>query len=285
MSNKKKQSILVQGTPIRIVKKEDKDFLSLTDMVKNFDGGNALIEQWLRNKNTIEFMGVWEKMYNPNFNSLEFEGIKNEAGTNRFYLSAKKWIKNTNSIGIVAKTGRYGGTYAHKDIAFEFGSWLSPEFKLFLIVEFQRLKEEESKSLEWDVRRVLSKINYRLHTDAVKEFLVPIKIDSNKYASTIYASEADLLNLAVFGMTAKEWRNLNPKLKGNIRDNTTPEQLLILANIENLNAQFIKEGIEQKERLEQLNEIAIYQMGVLVEAPSFKAMKASNSKELPNKGT
>jgi hypothetical protein len=252
-------------------------------MVKNFDGGNALIEQWMRNKNTIEFMGVWEKMYNPDFNSLEFEGIKNEAGTNRFYLSAKKWIKATNSIGIVAKTGRYGGTYAHKDIAFEFGSWLSPEFKLFLIVEFQRLKEEESKSLEWDVRRVLSKINYHLHTDAVKEFLIPIKIDSNKYASTIYASEADLLNLAVFGMTAKEWRNLNPKLEGNIRDNATPEQLLILANIENLNAQFIKEGIEQEKRLEQLNEIAIYQMSILVDVPSFKVMKASNSKELPNK--
>ncbi len=175
MSKNKKQNISVLGTPISIVKQKEKDFLSLTDMVKKFEGGNALIEQWLRNKNTIEFLGVWEKVYNPNFNSLEFEGIKNEAGTNRFYLSAKKWIATTNAIGLISKAGRYGGTFAHKDIAFEFGSWLSPEFKLYLIVEFQKLKEleQQQKSLAWDVKRLLSKINYRLHTDAVKESNIP----------------------------------------------------------------------------------------------------------------
>ncbi|BDS15652.1 KilA-N domain-containing protein [Aureispira anguillae] len=283
MSKNKKQNISVLGTPISVVKKQEKDFLSLTDMVKNFEGGNALIEQWLRNKNTIEFLGVWEKVYNPNFNSLEFEGIKNEAGTNRFYLSAKKWISTTGAIGLVSKAGRYGGTFAHKDIAFEFGSWLSPEFKLYLIVEFQKLKELEhqQKSLAWDVKRLLSKINYRLHTDAIKEYLIPPKIEGTRQVPMIYANEADLLNMAIFGMTAKQWKQENPDLKGNIRDHATPEQLLILANIENLNAEFIKSGLDHQERLEELNRIAIYQMGILIGSSSFKKLKEKHNKQLP----
>lgn len=274
MAKSKKQNISVKGTSVTIVKKEEQDYLSLTDMVKDFEGKSALIEQWLRNKNTIEFLGIWEKIHNPDFNSYEFEGIKNEAGTNRFYLSAKKWIGKTGAIGLVSKAGRYGGTYAHKDIAFEFGSWLSPEFKLYLIVEFQKLKEEENKKKlqAWDLKRILSKINYHLHTDAIKEYLIPPKIENTQEVSKIYASEADLLNLAVFGMTAKTWKSKNPALEGNIRDHASPEQLLILANIENINAELIKGGLDQQERLEELNHIAIYQMSVLVGSSAIKKL-------------
>lgn len=270
----KKSKINVQGTAITILNQNDNDYISLTDMVKNFDGGSALIENWLKNKDTILFLGVWEQIYNSNFNSPEFEGIKNEAGRNSFYLSAKKWIENTNAIGLVASAGRYGGTYAHKDIAFEFGSWLSPEFKLYLIKEFQRLKEDENRrlSLEWNLNRTLSKINYRIHTDAIKNHIVPEKL-SSKQASVIYASEADVLNMALFGKTAQQWRSENPDKEGNIRDYATIEQLLILANIESMNAEFIRMELSQTERLVKLNQIAITQLKSLMGNSKIKKMK------------
>jgi hypothetical protein len=215
-----------------------------------------------RYKNTIEFLGIWEIMYNPNFNSPEFEGIKNEAGLNRFVLSVKQWIEKTNAIGIVAKAGRYGGTYAHKDLAFEFASWVSPQFKLYLLREFQRLKEEEQKQLGWNAKRELAKINYRIHTDAIKRNIVPQEVSAQQ-ASIIYASEADVLNVAMFGMTAREWREANVDLPGNIRDYATINELICLSNMENLNAVFIDQGLPQGERLVRLNQIAIQQMQVL----------------------
>jgi len=264
--------INVEGSEISIIAIDDKDYISLTDMVRNIENGLALIEKWLRNKNTIEFLGIWEEMYNPDFNSLEFEGIKNEAGLNRFVLSVKQWVEKTNSIGIVAKAGRYGGTYAHKDIAFEFASWVSPYFKLYLIKEFERLKEEEQKNLGWDIKRNLAKINYRIHTDAIKNNLIPEKLQKEKI-NFIYANEADILNMALFGMTAKEWRDENPNLKGNIRDYADISQLVCLSNLENLNAVFINEGMKQSDRLEKLNSIAIEQMKILSEAESVKKLK------------
>ena len=264
--------INVEGSEISIISIDDKDYISLTDMVRNIENGLALIEKWLRNKNTIEFLGIWEEMYNPDFNSLEFEGIKNEAGLNRFVLSVKQWVEKTNSIGIVAKAGRYGGTYAHKDIAFEFASWVSPYFKLYLIREFERLKEEEQKKLGWDIKRNLAKINYRIHTDAIKNNLIPEKLPKEKI-NFIYANEADILNMALFGMTAKEWRDENPNLKGNIRDYADISQLVCLSNLENLNAVFINEGMKQSDRLEKLNSIAIEQMKILSEAETVKKLK------------
>ena len=264
--------INVEGSEISIIAIDDKDYISLTDMVRNIENGLALIEKWLRNKNTIEFLGIWEEMYNPDFNSLEFEGIKNEAGLNRFVLSVKQWVEKTNSIGIVAKAGRYGGTYAHKDIAFEFASWISPYFKLYLIKEFERLKEEEQKKLGWDIKRNLAKINYRIHTDTIKDNLIPEKLPKEKI-NFIYANEADILNMALFGMTAKEWRDENPNLKGNIRDYADISQLVCLSNLENLNAVFINEGMKQSDRLEKLNSIAIEQMKILSEAESVKKLK------------
>ena len=264
--------INVEGSEISIIAIDDKDYISLTDMVRNIENGLALIEKWLRNKNTIEFLGIWEEIYNPDFNSLEFEGIKNEAGLNRFVLSVKQWVEKTNSIGIVAKAGRYGGTYAHKDIAFEFASWVSPYFKLYLIKEFERLKEEEQKKLGWDIKRNLAKINYRIHTDAIKNNLIPEKLPKEKI-NFIYANEADILNMALFGMTAKEWRDENPNLKGNIRDYVDISQLVCLSNLENLNAVFINEGMKQSDRLEKLNSIAIEQMKILSEAETVKKLK------------
>ena len=264
--------INVEGSEISIIAIDDKDYISLTDMVRNIENGLALIEKWLRNKNTIEFLGIWEEMYNSDFNSLEFEGIKNEAGLNRFVLSVKQWVEKTNSIGIVAKAGRYGGTYAHKDIAFEFASWVSPYFKLYLIKEFERLKEEEQKKLGWDIKRNLAKINYRIHTDAIKNNLIPEKLPKEKI-NIIYANEADILNMALFGMTAKEWRDENPNLKGNIRDYADISQLVCLSNLENLNAVFINEGMKQSDRLRKLNSIAIEQMKILSEAESIKKLK------------
>ena len=264
--------INVEGSEISIISIDDKDYISLTDMVRNIENGLALIEKWLRNKNTVEFLGIWEEMYNPDFNSLEFEGIKNEAGLNRFVLSVKQWVEKTNSIGIVAKAGRYGGTYAHKDIAFEFASWVSPYFKLYLIKEFERLKEEEQKKLGWDIKRNLAKINYRIHTDAIKNNLIPEKLPKEKI-NFIYANEADILNMALFGMTAKEWRDENPNLKGNIRDYADISQLVCLSNLENLNAVFINEGMKQSDRLEKLNSIAIEQMKILSEAETVKKLK------------
>ena len=264
--------INVEGSEISIIAIDDKDYISLTDMVRNIENGLALIEKWLRNKNTIEFLGIWEEMYNPDFNSLEFEGIKNEAGLNRFVLSVKQWVEKTNSIGIVAKAGRYGGTYANKDIAFEFASWVSPYFKLYLIKEFERLKEEEQKKLGWDIKRNLAKINYRIHTDAIKNNLIPEKLPKEKI-NFIYANEADILNMALFGMTAKDWRDENPNLKGNIRDYADISQLVCLSNLENLNAVFINEGMKQSDRLEKLNSIAIEQMKILSEAETVKKLK------------
>ena len=264
--------INIEGSEISVIAIGDRDYISLTDMVRNIENGSALIEKWLRNKNTIEFLGIWEDMYNPNFNSPEFEGIKIEAGLNRFILSVKQWVKKTNSIGIVAKAGRYGGTYAHKDIAFEFASWVSPYFKLYLIKEFERLKKEEQEKLGWDIKRNLAKINYRIHTDAIKNNLVPEKLPKEKI-NFIYASEADILNVALFGMTAKEWREENPKLKGNIRDYADISQLVCLSNLENLNAVFINEGMKQADRLEKLNFIAIEQMKILSEAETTKKLK------------
>lgn len=253
----------VQGTEITILSAHREDYISLTDMVKNIEHGLALIEKWLRNKNTIEFLGIWEEIYNPDFNSPEFEGIKNQAGLNRFVLSVKQWVEKTNSRGIIAKAGRYGGTYAHKDIAFEFASWVSPQFKIYLIKEFQRLKEQEQKQLGWDIKRNLAKINYVIHTDAIKEHLIPAKL-TKQQQNIIYANEADVLNMALFGMTAKQWREENPEKRGNIRDYANISQLICLSNLENLNALFISESKGQPERLRKLNDIAIVQMKLLV---------------------
>ncbi|NLJ82768.1 MAG: KilA-N domain-containing protein [Bacteroidales bacterium] len=267
--------ITVKDTEITIISIEERDYISLTDMVKGIENGLSLIEKWLRNKNTIEFIGMWEEMYNPDFNSPEFEGIKNSAGLNRFILSVKQWIKKTNSIGIIAKAGRYGGTYAHKDIAFEFASWVSPQFKLYLLKEFQRLKEDEQKTLGWSAKRELTKINYHIHTSAVSQHLIPKEI-SKAQINFIYASEADVLNVALFGMTAKEWREANPSLKGNIRDYATINELICLANMENLNAVFINEGLSQSNRLIKLNQIAIQQMNILQDVKHKKLLKQIN---------
>lgn len=262
---------MVHGTHVAITTRFDQDYISLTDMVKNFEGGSALIEQWLKNKDTVLFLGVWEQINNPDFNSPEFEGIKNEAGRNSFYLSAKKWSDTTGAIGLYARAGRYGGTYAHKDIAFEFGSWLSPEFKLYLIKEFQRLKDEEAKvlSLEWSFQRTLAKVNYRIHTDAIKEHLIPTQLTKAQIVS-VYASEADLLNMALFGVTAAQWRQANPEHKGNIRDMATLEQLVVLSNLESINSVLIHQGIASPERLTQLNSIAITQMRSLLNISEMK---------------
>lgn len=264
--------IKVNDTEISVISFEEKDYISLTDMVRNIENGLALIEKWLRNKNTIEFMGIWEEMYNPIFNSPEFEGIKNEAGLNRFVMSVKQWINKTNAIGIVAKSGRYGGTYAHKDLAFEFASWVSPQFKLYLIREYQRLKDEEQKQLGWSAKRELSKINYRIHTDAIKRNIIPEEVTPQQ-ASIIYANEADVLNVAMFGMTAKQWRDANPDKKGNIRDYATINELICLSNMENLNAVFIDQGLPQGERLVKLNHIAIQQMNVLEDNQGRKLLQ------------
>ena len=254
--------ITVHNTQITVVTINERDYISLTDMVRNIENGLALIEKWLRNKNTIEFLGIWEEIYNPNFNSPEFEGIKNAAGLNRFILSVKQWVEKTNSRGIIAKAGRYGGTYAHKDIAFEFATWVSPQFKLYLIQEFERMKSDEQKQLGWTAKRELSKINYRIHTDAIKQNLIPEEVTAAQ-ASIIYAEEADVLNVAMFGQTAKQWREAHPELKGNIRDYASINELICLANMENINAVLIDEGVPQGDRLVRLNQIAINQMRVL----------------------
>ena len=253
--------ITVQNTQITVIKQNDDDYISLTDMLKAKDG-EFFFSNWLRNRNTIEFLGIWERLMNPNFNCAEFDIIKSQAGLNRFRLSAKEWTEKTNAIGIISKAGRYGGTYAHKDIAFEFAMWISPEFKVYLIREFQRLKDEEQKQLGWTAKRELSKINYRIHTDAIKQNLIPEEVTAAQ-ASVIYAEEADVLNVAMFGQTAKQWREAHPELKGNIRDYASINELICLANMENINAVLIDEGVPQGERLVRLNQIAINQMRVL----------------------
>ncbi len=236
-------------------------------MVRKSENGPGLIEKWLRNKNTIEFIGIWEEMYNSNFNYDEYEEILKEAGLNRFMMSVKQWVERTNSRGIIAKAGRYGGTYAYKDIAFEFASWVSPQFKLYLIREFDRLKTEEQAQIGWNAKRELSKINYRIHTDAIKEYLIPAEL-TKQQMSIVYANEADVLNMALFGVTAKQWREANPDKEGNIRDYAGINELICLSNMENINALLIEEGMAQSERLKKLNQIAIHQMSVLNEDPA-----------------
>ena len=253
--------VTVKDTEITVVKIKDEDYLCLTDMIKAKDG-DFFITDWLRNRNTLEYIGIWEKVYNPNFNYGEFAIIKSQAGLNSFKISVKEFVEKTNAISIQAKAGRYGGTYAHKDIAFEFAMWISPEFKIYIVKEFQRLKEEEQKLLGWSAKRELAKINYRIHTDAIKQNLIPPEL-SPAQKSFVYADEADMLNVAMFGMTAKQWREANQDLKGNIRDYATINQLICLSNMENLNAVFINDGLPQTERLEKLNKIAIQQMKIL----------------------
>lgn len=255
--------ITVQNTNITIIAVNGNDYISLTDLARHkSDEPNAVIANWLRNRNTIEYLGIWEQLYNPNFKPTEFEGFRQQAGLNAFTLSPKKWTDATNAIGIIAKSGRYGGTYAHKDIALKFASWISVEFELYIVKEFQRLKTEEQRLLGWSAKRELSKINYRIHTDAIKQNLVPAQVTPAQ-ANIIYANEADVLNVAMFGVTAKQWREANPDLKGNIRDYATINELICLSNMENLNAVFIEQGMTQSERLVKLNQIAIHQMSVL----------------------
>ncbi len=254
--------IIVDNSEIQVIKFEQEDYISLTDMVRNIDNGVVLIEKWLRNKNTIEFLGIWEEMYNDQFNLNEYNNIMKEAGLNRFAMSVKQWVTRTNSKGIIAKAGRYGGTYAYKDIAFEFASWVSPKFKLYLIKEFERLKKEEQELIGWNVKRELAKINYLIHTDAIKENLLPKELTKSQI-SIIYASEADVLNVALFGKTAKQWREENQDKKGNIRDYASINELICLSNMENINALLIDDGLSQKDRLIRLNKIAIHQMLIL----------------------
>ena len=270
--------IKVEESIISIVDHNSEEYISLTDMVKNLESGSSVIENWLRNKNTIEFLSVWEQLYNPNFNSLEFEEIKKEAGLNRFHLSAKKWIDSTNAIGIISKAGRYGGTYAHKDIAFEFGSWISPMFKLLLIKEFQRLKEIESNhyNLEWDVKRILAKVNYHIHTDAVKNYIVPNSTRIKAEEWLLYAEEADILNVALFGCTAKQWRESNKvgnESGKNMRDFASINELTVLSNLESLNSEFIKNNIDKGIRFESLQRIANQQLDILSDKDIIKSIK------------
>ena len=257
--------IIVQNTQINVLNFKEQDYISLTDMASAKEGDSRaadVIKNWIRSRYTIEFLGTWEIIHNPNFKVVEFDPFRKSAGLPSFVLSASEWIEQTNAIGIIVKKGRYGGTYAHKDIAFEFGSAISVPFKLYLIEEFQRLKTEEQQQLGWSAKRELSKINYRIHTDAIKQNLIPQEVTSVQ-ASIIYANEADVLNVAMFGMTAKQWREANPELKGNIRDYATINELICLSNMENLNAVFIEQSMTQRERLVKLNQIAIHQMNIL----------------------
>ncbi|MEI8138567.1 MAG: KilA-N domain-containing protein [bacterium] len=266
MSNDKMTMINVKGAAITIVSQNREDYISLTDIARYRDAERTdyIIQNWLRNRNTIEFLGIWEGLNNPGFKPIEFDGFKKQAGLNSFILTAKQWIAKTEAIGLVSKPGRYGGTFAHKDIAFEFASWISVEFKLYLIKEFQRLKEDENRrlSLAWNLNRTLAKLNYRIHTDAIKAHLIPTALTPEQISFT-YANEADVLNVALFGQTAREWRAANPSLDGNMRDYAAIEQLLVLANIEGMNAEFIHMDLPQGERLKRLNQIAIRQMQTL----------------------
>lgn len=269
------KSLTVQGVEVGLAAKGDEDYLSLTDMAGKFEGGAPLIDSWLRSKDTIEFLGVWERLNNPNFNPVEFDRIRLEAGTNRFRLSVKRWTQDVAGIGVIAKSGRYGGTYAHKDIAFEFGSWLSPEFKLYLIKEFQRFKEQEALSggIEWSIRRSLAKVQYRVHTDAIKAHLIPSKLPAQQ-AGFVYASEAEVLNVALFGVTSKEWRAANPDAEGNMRDNATMEQLVVLSSLESMNALLIQQKMSQADRLATLNSQARAQLTSLLSNPSIKSLES-----------
>ena len=273
MAKKKKSSITVQGNEIALILQEQGDYISLTDMARKFEGDpRDHIRNWLRNGSTIEFLGVWEKVHNPEFNVVEFHHIKTEFTRNTFLMSVSKWIDQTGAIGITAKAGRYGGTFAHSDIAVQFATWLSPEFYVYLVKEFQRLKQIEAQekrdALDWSVKRLLTKINYSIHTDAIKETLIPPRLAQGKTAGLIYAGEADILNVALFGVTAAQWRSQNSEVKGNIRDHATTEQLLVLANLEAINAELIRSGLSQDERVIRLNEAAITQMTSILNSPS-----------------
>ena len=276
MSKTDKKTIDVKGTAVTVLRQSADDYISLTDIAKFKEPGRSdhVIQNWMRNRNTIEFLGIWESLNNPDFKPLEFEGFRNKAGLNSFVLTPRQWIDSSHAIGMISKSGRYGGTYAHKDIAFEFASWISVEFKLYLIKEFQRLKEDESSrlSLAWNLNRTLSKLNYHIHTDAVKTHLIPDTVTPEQAAIT-YANEADLLNVALFGQTARQWREAHSELEGNMRDHATIEQLLVLANIEGMNAELIHMELPQGERLKRLNEIAIRQMQVLTSATAAKYLK------------
>ncbi len=265
--------ISVLDREVKIRRHSDEDYICLTDIAryKDSDRTDDLIRNWVRNRNTIEFLGIWERLNNPGFNPVEFDGFRKQAGLNSFTLTPRQWIEKTGAIGIVSKAGRYGGTYAHKDIAFEFASWISVEFKLYLIKEFQRLKEEEHKQLGWDIKRNLASINYRIHTDAIKENLIPPEL-SRAQINFVYAAEADVLNMALFAMTAKQWRDTNTDAKGNIRDHANAAQLVCLSNLESLNALLIADGVPQRERLDRLNKIAIGQMKLLVDDAGVKKL-------------
>jgi hypothetical protein len=271
--------IQVQGTAVSILSGKDGDYISLTDMLKAKDG-DFFISDWLRNRNTVEFLGIWESVFNPGFNYGEFATIRSQAGLNSYKISVKEWVEKTNAIGLKATAGRYGGTFAHPDIAFEFGMWISPEFKIYLVKEFRRLKEDESRrlSLAWNLNRTLSKLNYRIHTDAIKAHLIPAEVTPAQ-AAIAYATEADVLNIALFGQTAKQWRDANPKLEGNVREYATVEQLLVLANIEGMNAEFIHMNLSQSERLKRLNQIAIRQMQVLTAHTAVRRIGAPKEGE------
>lgn len=270
----KNRTLNVNQSDITVIHQNETDYISLTDMTVSFKEGSGLIGKWITNKNTLEYLGVWEKINNQNFNYPEFGVIGQEAGTNRFMMSVGQWIDRTKAIGMLVKAGRYGGTYAHKDIAFHFAMWLSPEFQIYLVNEFQRLKDDENDrlKLEWNLQRTLAKVNYQIHTDAIKENLIPKEI-TKQQASFVYANEADLLNVALFGITAKEWRETNPDEKGNIRDYATLEQLVVLSNMESINALLIGQGLTQSERLIQLNKVAINQMKSLLESKAIKKLK------------
>ena len=272
----KKNKIHAAGTEITILKNNEADFISLTDIARHKDSEHTdtIIQNWMRNRNTIELLGFWESIYNPGFKPLEFEGFRKQAGLNSFVMTPQKWIRSTNAIGIISKSGRYGGTFAHKDIAFEFASWISIEFKLYIIKEFQRLKEDENNrlKLEWNLQRTLAKVNYRIHTDAIKDNLVPKELNKHEI-NFIYASEADMLNMALFGKTAQQWRNENPEAEGNMRDVATIEQLVVLSNLESINAVLIHQGLSQPERLMQLNKVAITQMRSLIGNSQLKKLK------------
>ena len=261
----KNKKINVQGKEITIILQNGKEYISLTDMLKAKDG-DFFISDWLRNRNTIEYLGIWETVYNPIFNYGEFAIIKSQAGLNSYKISVKDWVEKTNAVGLKATAGRYGGTYAHPDITFEFGMWISPHFKIYLIKEFQRLKDDENDRLKlnWNLQRTLAKVNYQIHTDAIKENLIPPEI-TKQQSNFVYASEADLLNVALFGMTAKEWRDTNPDKKGNIRDFAIIEQLVVLSNMESINALLIRQGLPQNDRLTQLNKVAMTQMRSLLD--------------------
>ena len=267
------KKITVEGKEISIILEKEQEYISLTDMLKAKDG-DFFISDWLRNRNTIEYLGIWESVYNPDFNYGEFAIIKSQAGLNSYKLSVKEWVDKTNAIGLKATAGRYGGTYANPDIAFEFGMWISPQFKIYLVKEFQRLKSEENDhlKLEWNLQRTLAKVNYQIHTDAIKENLIPQEI-TKQQINFIYANEADLLNVALFGITAKEWRDSNPDKTGNIRDYATLEQLVVLSNMESVNALLIRQGLSQSERLMQLNKVAITQMKSLLASNTMKKLK------------